>query len=542
MKKFLLILATLSILLTMVACGTDTPTTPSTNDTTTTTTTPTTSTTSKDEPAPHEHTAGEWVIVEEAQKTVDGYKTQSCSECGEELARETLYATGSEGLKYTTFTSFQGETTCWVTGIGDCTDTEVYVPAYINGYRVTQVTITYAKQVTSITIAEGIQELGSFGFWGCENLVSVYLPDSLTTIPKESFFDCDNLIEIEIPKGVTTIGDSPFISCKNLSRITVDTENPNYQSIDGNLYTKDGTVLIQYAAGKTEESFVVPETVTKIGTYAFNLSKFSNIYLPSSLTEIGKCAFVNSHNLQSVNIPDGVVTISPNAFEYCVNLESVTIPESVTTIGEYAFHNCKALENIILPSGLTEISGHILSGCEKLKSITIPEGVTSIGEYAFSSMPNSNWYIPASVVNIDCTAFLNVWVAKFEVATENEHYQSIDGHLYTKDGKTLVRYAIANTSTSFTIPEGVTTIGFGAFRYVENLTSVTIPKTVTKIENIAFQFCYDIEEFIFEGTTTEWENIDKLTNWDQYCGSLGYPTYGYEYVVKCTDETITVTK
>ena len=404
MKKILLIVAVLSILLVAVACGTDNPsptasTTPPTNNTTT-------STTAKDDPAPHEHTAGEWVIVEEAQKTTDGYKTQSCSDCGEELAREILYATGSEGLDYTTFTEFQGETTCWVTGIGDCTDTEVYVPSYIDGYRVTRVTITYAKKVTSITVAEGIQELGNFGFWGCENLATVYLPDSLTTIPKESFFDCSNLTEIVIPKGVTTIGDSPFISCNKLSKITVDSENPNYQSIDGNLYTKDGTVLIQYAAGKNEDSFVVPETVTKIGAYAFNLANFTNISLPSGLKEIGRCAFVNSHNLKSIDIPKGLDTIPANAFEYCISLESVTIPDSVTTIEEYAFHNCKALEDIVLPSGLTEISGHLFSGCDKLKQIIIPEGVTSIGEYAFSSMPNSSWYIPASVVTIDCNAFL----------------------------------------------------------------------------------------------------------------------------------------
>ena len=123
-------------------------------------------------------------------------------------------------------------------------------------------------------------------------------------------------------------------------------------------------------------------------------------------------------------------------------------------------------------------------------------------------------------------------------------YNGNDEHVVIPAGVTEIgddAFWASNIKSIF-IPEGVTTIGFGAFRYTENLTSVTIPKTVTKIENIAFQFCYDIEEFIFEGTTTEWKNIDKLTNWDQYCGSLGYPTYGYEYVVKCTDETITVTK
>ena len=566
MKKLLLILTVLSLLFVAIACNNDntTSTTAPTNVSTSTTTTTPTTTQPIDSPTTHEHTAGEWVIVEEAQKTVDGYKTQSCTECGEELAREILYATGSEGLDY--YQNY-GQNTCYVKGVGTCTDTDIYIPAYIDGLKVTEVKSLYSsKTVTSVTIANGIQfigknafsfcdnlhtivlpdsiiSIGDSAFYSCKSLATINIPESVTTIGDEAFYNCISLTEITIPKSVVKLGEGVFFKCKSITNLIVDDENPNYQSIDGNLYTKDGTVLIQYATAKTEKSFVIPETVTKIDKYAFYLSNLYNVTFPEGLKELGEAAFANSFNLRSINLPNGIDTIPEYAFAYCIGLESVTIPESVLYIESHAFYDCELLTSVVLPSKLTKISNHIFAGCYKLKTINIPESVTTIGESPFSSTLIYYVYIPASVTQIDASAFTGtVNVDTFEVAAENQHYQAINGNLYTKDGKTLIRYAAANTNTSFTIPNGVTHISKEAFYYAQSLTSVTIPASVTRIEERAFGYCYDITEFIFEGTKAEWENVKKMTDWDKSCGYLDYPLSGYEYTVKCTDGDIIVKK
>ena len=120
------------------------------------------------------------------------------------------------------------------------------------------------------------------------------------------------------------IGYSAFRYCSSLTSITVDSNNSAYKTINGNLYTKDGKTLIQYAIGKNDSSFIIPDSVTTISAHAF--------YYCSSLT--------------SVVIGDRVTAIGSSAFEYCSSLTSVVIPDSVTTIGSWAFSSCSSLKTI----------------------------------------------------------------------------------------------------------------------------------------------------------------------------------------------------
>ena len=207
----------------------------------------------------------------------------------------------SEGLVFASI----GDGVCSVTGIGTCTDSELNIPPVSSA----------GDRVTAI---------GDCAFYHCTNLTSVTIPNSVTTIGDYAFDSCSNLTSVTIPDSVTYIGSAAFYECSNLTSITVDPDNEYYQSIDGNLYSKDGKTLIQYAIGKTQTSFTIPDSVTTIGDDAF-----------------WSCS-----KLTSVNIPDSVTTIGSWAFAACSNLTSVTIPDSVTTIGKYAFRYCSKLTSV----------------------------------------------------------------------------------------------------------------------------------------------------------------------------------------------------
>jgi hypothetical protein len=124
----------------------------------------------------------------------------------------------------------------------------------------------------------------------------------------------------------------------------VSENNSAYKDIDGNLYSKDGTLLMQYAIGKTATEFVIPDSVTTIGDGAFfDCSSLTSVVIPDSVTTIGDTAFAVCDSLTSVVIPDSVTTIGDRAFAVCDSLTSVVIPDSVTTIGDYAFEDCDSL-------------------------------------------------------------------------------------------------------------------------------------------------------------------------------------------------------
>ena len=370
--------------------------------------------------------------------------------------------------------------------------------------------------LTSITIPDSVTEIYDYTFKSCESLTNITIPDSVTEIGDYAFIYCRSLSSIMIPDSVTKIGIGAFSDCTSLTAINVASENSNYVSVNGVLYNKDKTTIICYPAGKKDNNYKIPDSVTEIDDYAFNgCTSLTSITIPNSVTEIGYHAFEGCTSLTNMTIPDNVTSIGGDAFKGCTNLTSITIPDSVEFIGVSAFYGCTSLTNmtipdnvtwigsslfygctsltsVTLPDSMTEIGNYTFYDCSNLKSITIPDNVTSIGEYAFYNCTNiANITLPDSVTKIgdaafcDCTSLKSITIP--DVVT------SIGWHAF--EGCISLK--------SVTIPDGVTSIGWEVFNGCTSLTSITIPNSVTSIGNSAFNGCTSLTNITIPDSVTD---------------------------------------
>ncbi len=272
------------------------------------------------------------------------------------------------------------------------------------------------ENVTSVEIPSGVTVIGDYAFYSCRSLPGVTIPEGVTSIGANAFAFCDELTDVTIPSSVRSIGEAAFLPCDKLEGIHVDAANRSYTSVDGVLFTKDKTVLIQCPAGLS--SYVIPEGVTGIGDYAFYNSRceLTSVTIPSGVKSIGNWAFESCEHLTSVTIPSGVTDIGKSAFRWCSELTVISIPASVKSIGVFAFAYCRnigivveqgnkqyvsvdgvlfnkdqtellqcpaGLSSYVIPEGVTTVRGGAFTNCILLKSVNIPASVTSIGEWAF---------------------------------------------------------------------------------------------------------------------------------------------------------------
>ena len=178
----------------------------------------------------------------------------------------------------------------------------------------------------------------------------------VTTIGDDAFFSCTNLTAVTIPDSVTSIGLDAFLFCVSLTAITVDTNNAGYSSLDGVLFNKGQTTLVEYPSGKVG-NYIIPNSVNMIGTNAFSVC----------------------NSLTSVSIPSNVTYIADGAFDGCNGLTNVTIPGSVTSIGRTAFFNCAELTTASLGNGVTNLGNFAFANCASLTTVTIGKNLRLIG-------------------------------------------------------------------------------------------------------------------------------------------------------------------
>ena len=310
----------------------------------------------------------------------------------------------------------------------------------------------YYEAIERVVIENGVMIIGKYAFFGCNEIKSVSISDSVDSIGIEAFGGCSALEMVTLGNGLKAIEEAAFVDCTSL------------------------------------KSIVIPDSVDSIGDYAFaGCSVLETLTLGNGLKAIEIFAFQDCTGLKSIVIPDSVESVGNYAFDGCSGLETVTLSNGLKAIRESVFKNCTNLKSIVIPDSVESIGSDAFAGCSGLETLTLGKGIKTIGKDAFLEC--------VKVTDVYYNGDINSWIGiQFENYASRPCYFS-DGDVNLYFGGRLV--------TSVIIPDGVTSIGDYTFRNYSSLKSVTLPDSVTSIGKAAFDCCTGLEELTLgEGVKT----------------------------------------
>ena len=219
----------------------------------------------------------------------------------------------------------------------------------------------------------------------CGSIRELVIPNSVVSIGSFAFRYC-SLEKVYIPESVMSIGLLAFGD--SISNFVVSDENPNFKSVDGSLFSRDGKRLIKYATGQDISFYSIPDGTVIVEESAFeNAMHLNEVVVADSVEEIGHFAFLHCENLRDVQLGNSLKTIEGGAFGSCYSLTEITIPDSVENISYSVFSYCKNLKSAVIGSGVISMHTDVFMGCDALGSVTFrdPDGWEVITAYSFIS-------------------------------------------------------------------------------------------------------------------------------------------------------------
>lgn len=371
--------------------------------------------------------------------------------------------------------------------------------------------------ITSVVIRNGVTGIGKNAFWNCKTVTGITIPDTVTRIGNSAFASCSALANLStISARVTFIGEEAFESCQSLAAIPVASGNPNYVTVDGVLFNKNRTVLLQYPAGKPGEGYAVPAGVADIAPYAF-----------------GYC-----FQLTNVTIPEGVASIGNNAFWNCTNLTGMDIPASVNSLGHSAFYNCSKLESVTFLGEAPAFDGSPFFFCTL--TAWYPLGTRTWTDEVMQQYggtvtwkgyqpsggacgDNLTWSIEDSVLTISGTGAM--WDFDEMNPGWYELRDSITSVVFENSVTGIGKSAFMTCGhlKSVTIPAAMTVIGDAAFAGCASLTDVTIPASVTDIGYGAFAGCMSLTAITVASGNSNYTSADGVLFNKNKTGLIQYP-------------------
>lgn len=396
----------------------------------------------------------------------------------------------------------------------------ITIPAMIEGKLVSSIgegAFANQSRLRGVTLPEGIVNIGDNAFAYCNYLVSMEIPSTVIQIGADAFFQNtrlrtvvfsgtsrlesvgyrafsnSGLDRIELPASLNSIGGSAFSGAANLYEIKVQAGNASYKSIDGVLMSKDGSTLVAFPAAWGSH-YELPAGVTRIGAYAFAYAGLRTISL-DGVQSLEESAFMCAA-LESVTIPESVVSIGNECFSGDSWLSSVTIQANIQTIPFACFRHCSALTSVHIPASVSAIESYAFDS-SGLKKVTFDPNtvLATIGGYAFSCNQLSEIEVPASVETIGECAFAGSAVTYIKFSAESK---------LRFIGKQA--FASCRLLETVELPAGLQTIGSMAFAE-SGLSAIYIPAAVAQIGDGAFASCSALSAITVAAENTVYQDI-----------------------------------
>ena len=283
-----------------------------------------------------------------------------------------------------------------VTSIGDgafayCTGlTSLTIPNSVTS--IGEEAFSGSRSLTSVTILNSVKSRDG-AFKNCTGLTSVTIGNSVTSIGSYAFEGCTGLTSMEAPAGFFDVPEGNWPSyTKILNQVVVN----------GGELTENALLFINRSYKTLQTLDVSGVTNTEFADEAFKgYYNLTELKLPAGLQKVGYMMVAGCKNLQSINIPASVEEIEQSAFEDCRSIQTITFgglsagapgrfnapaasASQLKKIGNWAFYNAHELQHLDIPEGVTEIGDGAFYGCTYLKNLNLPASVQSIGDNGFA--------------------------------------------------------------------------------------------------------------------------------------------------------------